>query len=118
MDNNFQDDELIYRGIDKEVWLPDKKRPSSSAFKHDKGVSVNRGNFRPDNECIADLITQDRIFCAAKLDVKAIKSINVHLVYDPIENNIYHSELHNSSTEIRISASKARKLAKAFKPIL
>ena len=83
---------------------------SSAAFADAKGLSVNRGNFRPDEEVISEMEKhfQGHIL---SLYVKNCFDIGAVVKYLPSKNNPYHSEIHGSESTPLLSKSQRRFLA-------
>ena len=54
MDNYFKDDEQLYRAvIPKEMFIKKDGSLTSAAFKATEGCSVDRGNYRNDEEAVS-----------------------------------------------------------------
>ena len=114
MDDNFKNDEKLYRA----VYPPDVidmfwKRDgslSSAAFADARGLSVDRGYYRPDSKVIKDM--QKRFSgCIVSLYVKNCLDAGAVVRYLPSKTNVYHSEIHGSSTTPLLSKSQRRFLA-------
>ena len=113
LDPNISDEEYLYRGVVEAQWHPTKNRPSSAAFKDSHGTSVDRSGGREDQECIEALLARAHKPFREILKVQAgfCRGIGCFLHYSPIEENIYHSEIHDSEDlEGLKSSSKAKKL--------
>lgn len=121
----------IYRRVkSKPIFMKDG-RPSSALFKDSKGVSVDRDVGRTIDDIIADEERLHSLYNAKLTDeeikekgeeLKAIisltyeqcDSVGVCVIPDPIpEENEYHTLLQKSETEIQLSKSQARLLARA-----
>ena len=106
MDNTFKENEKIYRAVcPPEVadmfWRKDGS-VSSAAFADPKGLSVDRGDFRTDNEVKADM--QKRFSgMIIRLYAKNCTGIGAVLRYMPSKSNPYHSELHGSKSNKLLS---------------
>ena len=115
--DEFQDSETLLRGIHKCFWSDEQNRPSSGAFKKDpKGLSVNRTGedrkyYKESCECLKKNPSKFEII--AELNVGYCKSLDLYLKYCPINDNIYHSEIHKSKNESSLTQSVAKKLAEA-----
>lgn len=114
MDNIFHEEEKLYRLIIPKNWYFEEDRISSAAFKDSKGLSVDRDGDRKDIEIINSFFSRfnnENIEAIACIDVKTCIDLNTYLKYAPTDDNIYHSEIHDSINRITLSPSKAKKLA-------
>lgn len=114
MDDMFKKDEKLYRAIyPPEImdlfWKKDGSL-SSAAFADARGLSVDRGNYRPDSEVIQDMRQRftGRII---SLYVKNCIDIGAVVKYTPTKLNIFHSEIHGSAASPLLSKSQRRFLA-------
>lgn len=106
MDNTFKNNEKLYRAVyPPEVaemfWRKDG-RVSSAAFADPKGLSVDRGYYRSDEEVSEDMKKRFtgkiiRVYAKNCTDIGAV------LRYLPSRINLYHSEIHGSETNILLS---------------
>ena len=119
--NEFGCGETLLRGIHKkpDFWDEEENRPSSAAFMDKKGVSVNRTGetkkcYEKSLECLKNNLGE-RLRAVAELEVDFCVELGVYLKYCPEKDNIYHSEIHRSKSEILLTKSVARKLSKACK---
>lgn len=120
----------IYRRVkSKPIFMKDG-RPSSALFKDSKGVSVDRDAGRTIDDIIADEERLHSLYNAGLTDeeikekgeeLKAIigltyeqcDSVEACVIPDPIHGeNEYHALLQKSETEIQLSKSQAKSLAK------
>ncbi len=120
----------IYRRVkSKPIFMKDG-RPSSALFKDSKGVSVDRDAGRTIDDIISDEERLHSLYNAELTDeeikekgeeLKAIigltdeqcDSVGVCVIPDPIYGeNEYHALLQKSETEIQLSKSQAKSLAK------
>lgn len=111
--DNIADTEYLYRGI-LDIWIDkEHNRITSAAFKDSLGVSVDRQADRQDEQCIQTLKSKSSKFvCVCKLLTKEVRQSEMFVKYCPSNSNIYHSEIHDSETQVRItSQSKARRLS-------
>ncbi len=99
MDDRFRDEEKLYRAI----WAPEiapifwKRNGdiSTAAFADKHGLLVDRGDFRSDNEVVADM--QKRLSgMIFYLLVKNVRDTGAQVKYLPSPSNIYHCEIHGS----------------------
>jgi hypothetical protein len=114
MDNTFKDTEKLYRAIyPPEVMNMFWKRDgslSSAAFADPRGLSVDRGDFRSDEEKVKDM---SRRFTGNIVSLYAKNCFDTGAVirYLPSEANRYHSEIHGSEENILLSKYQRRILA-------
>lgn len=123
----------IYRRIKcKPVFMKDG-RPSSALFKDSNGVSVNRDGGRALSQIVADEERLHNLYNSRFTDqeiekngegLKAIISLtgeqcdseSVCVIPDPIlGENEYHALIQKSETEVQLSKSQARNLARMAK---
>ena len=107
--------DLLFRNVSSkpQLWKNSEDRPTSALFKDSKGVSVDRLKERNNEEAIGDIRTKFS-------DTYAIITVSTEnctkagaVVFDkPIENNIFHAEIHKSLSEVELTSSQARQLAK------
>lgn len=111
LDEDIQDDEYLYRRVitNPSFWDFDKNRPSSAIFKDSKGVSVDRQNKRKDSDVI-NLYEEFPIRAIVKVLTEKCRLSNTFPVYKPTPENVYHSEIHDSTDKVQLSSSKAKKL--------
>jgi hypothetical protein len=105
------DDELLYRAITRipHLWKNEQNRPSSAAFKDSKGVSVDRDGEREESEIIRVMKSRFELKAVVKLETSYCKSIETKVLARPLEDNIFHAEIHDLE-KINLSSSKAKKL--------
>ena len=84
---------------------------SSAAFADPKGLSVDRGDHRPDMEVVCDMRKKfsGRIIY---LYVKHCLATGAIVRYFPSGKNPYHSEIHGSETAVLLSKSQRLALSK------
>ena len=115
LDPLFSDsDEKLFRAIIPvdAFWDSDSNRPSSGAFKDKNGLSVDRQAGRDKMNAIAFLLATKREDSKiVSITVQKCREIDVCPKYKPIEDNIYHSEIHDSENKVLISRGKCRTLA-------
>lgn len=120
MDDAFNNDEKLYRAVyPPEImdifWRKDGT-VSSAAFADANGLSVDRGYYRPDPEVI-QFMNKRFTGSIIKLYVKNCIDIGAVVRYSPSRNNIYHSEIHGSETQILLSKQQRHYLSKKAKII-
>lgn len=109
-------EEKLFRNVirNPDFWKNEEGRPSSALFKDSKGVSVDRDGGREKETIISSFKERfgDNIKAIVFVDASYCYDIDCHLVYNPLDDNIYHGEIHDSPQKITLSSSKARKLSK------
>lgn len=113
----IENDEYLYRGIVENNWDFENNRPSSATFKDSIGVSVDRDNKRPENECVNFLTTTKSFFAVCKVKTAHVRELNGLVKYSPTENNPFHSEIHDSTERISLRGSKPKKIRDASQVI-
>ena len=114
MDNTFNNTEKFYRAVyPPEVadifWKKDGSI-SSAAFADPKGLSVDRGNYRPDAEVLESMRKKFNGHIIS-LYVKNCVDTGAVVIYSPSKPNPYHSEIHGNEKTILLSKSQRRFLA-------
>ena len=114
MDNTFNNTEKLYRAVyPPEVadifWKKDGSI-SSAAFADPKGLSVDRGNYRPDAEVLESMRKKFNGHIIS-LYVKNCVDTGAVVIYSPSKTNPYHSEIHGKEKTILLSKSQRRFLA-------
>lgn len=114
MDNNFTEYESLYRAvyppeINRMYWK-DENHISSAVFLDKKGLSVERGNFRLDDEVVKEM-KKSFVGRIISVTVKHCLKINAYVVYKPTKRSLYHSEIHGSEKQIVLSPSQRRFLS-------
>ncbi len=114
MDNTFKNTEKLYRAVyPPEVanmfWKQDGSI-SSAAFADPKGLSVDRGDFRNDDDVVSSMRLR---FTGNIVSVYAKNcfDIGAAIRYLPSRTNPYHCEIHGSETTPLLSKSQRRFLA-------
>ena len=100
----------MYRGIIEHFWDFENNRPSSAIFKDSKGVSVDRDNYRNEKDCVEFLQTKKDFYAICKIQTVKVRELNAIATYLPVEDNVYHSEIHDSDERVQMKGSKPRKL--------
>jgi hypothetical protein len=106
IDNN----EYLYRGIIEQFWDYENNRPSSAVFKDSKGVSVDREYDRNEKDCIGKLLENKSFYAICKIKKERVLYHKAIVKYLPVEDNIYHSEIHDTVEKIKLKGSKPKKL--------
>ena len=114
MDDRFNKDEKLYRAVYPpemiEMFWKKDGSISSAAFADPKGLSVDRGNYRCDDDVVKDMKKRftGRII---SLYVKNCDDAGAVVRYLPSRSNKYHSEIHGSDNTPLLSKSQRRFLA-------
>lgn len=106
----IQDSEYLYRGVLEISWDFENGRPTSAIFKDSKGVSTDRSLERPSDECVNLLKEKRNFYRVCSIKVCDVRSVGALVLHKPEADNIYHSEIHGSSSSVKIAASKAKQL--------
>lgn len=106
----IDNDEFLYRGIIEKFWDYSNNRPSSAAFKDSKGISVDRQGLRDEKLCVEKLIEKRNFFAVSKIKTEVVRNLNAIVIYLPVDNNLYHSEIHDSIDRVKLRGSKPKKL--------
>lgn len=115
MDDHFENTEKLYRAVyPPEVadifWKRDGSI-SSAAFADPKGLSVDRGNYRRDDEVLTDMRSRFSGHIIS-LYVKNCTDVQACVKYLPSKADPYHSEIHGSITSALLTKSQRRYLAR------
>ena len=88
---------------------------SSAAFYDPKGLSVDRGNYRADDEVVNAMRKRfaGRIIAVT---VGQCKNVDAKVKYKPT-SNIFHSEIHGSDDDILLDKMQRKYLARGAKII-
>jgi hypothetical protein len=114
MRSEFSSEEKLYRKIRplEAFWDKERNRPTSGAFKDKRGLSVDRQGDRDDREAIQALdehLPQEGK--VVSVTYRQCLDIPIEVIYLPIPENEYHSELHDSPQCVPLSRSKAKRLS-------
>lgn len=117
MTDIFLDDEKLYRAVRPiDMFWKEDGTLSSAAFQDSNGLSVDRGNYREDREAKRRLL-MNLHGTVVMFSVKDCNDVTAIVKYLPTEDNEYHSEVHKSVTEKKLTKSQQRHLAKVAKII-
>lgn len=109
MDNSFKEKEALYRAVyppeKNRMFWKDENHISSAVFLDKKGVSVERGNFRSDEEVAKDM---QKSFLGKIVSITAgvCYKVNAKIFYKPTKRSLYHSEIHGSETRVLLTPSQ------------
>lgn len=114
MHAEFYPEEKLYRKIRpvEAFWDFERDRPTSGAFKDKNGLSVDRQCYRDESEAIrtlaAHLPQEGKVVSVTH---QQCSEVEIAVLYRPVPDNEYHSELHDSPHRVPISGSKAKRLS-------
>ena len=120
MDNTFKNTEKLYRAVYPPshpgmFWKKDGT-VSPSAFADPKGLSVERGDDREDQE-VVDGMKKKFTGCIVSVTAGDCFDTNALVKYLPSHDNKYHSEIHGSETKALLSKSQRYHLAERAKNV-
>lgn len=108
------ENELLYRAVYppeiNQMFWKDEQHVSSAVFLDKKGVSVERGDNRPEKEVVEDM-KKSFIGRIISVTVRLCMEINTKVVYKPTKRSLYHSEIHGSDKHIVLSPMQRRYLS-------
>lgn len=114
MNKNFSDNESLYRAVyppevNRMFWK-DENHISSAVFLDKKGVSVERGNFRLDENVVLEM---KKFFIGKIVAITAgiCHEVNAKVLYKPTKRSVYHSEIHGGEKQIVLTPSQRHFLA-------
>ncbi len=116
---NVHDDEMLYRSISEEIFATCLNGVSSAVYKSKNGgVSVDREGCRSVSEIFASfLLIRPKTKAMTQIKTLDCRNLDTIVIPLPLNENIYHAEIHNSSDKIEMSDSKAKKLSRKSKLI-
>ena len=118
MDNTFPNCAKLYRAVFPESYMQMFWRKdgtvSSAAFTDKQGLSVERGDFREDENVIEEM---RKFFhgCIISLTVEQCRDVDAVIKYKPSKRSEHHSEIHGSEEVPLLSKSQRKKLAERAK---
>jgi hypothetical protein len=118
MDDEFGSDERLYRKVRPlaQFWDAERQRPTSGAFKDKDGLSVDRQGQRQNNDAISQLNRRLPLDGAiVSLEYQEATKIPVLVMYKPLLENEFHSEIYDSPDKVTLSLIKARALAQVVR---
>ncbi|MDN5202854.1 hypothetical protein QQ008_15800 [Fulvivirgaceae bacterium BMA10] len=110
LEDEVGDREFLFRGIVINSWDFENDRPSSATFKDSKGVSVDRDGGRTEEDCINHLKKVKDFHAICKVLTMDVRELNALVLYKPISENIYHSEIHDSTERITLRGKKPNRI--------
>ena len=118
MDNIFTDSEKLYRTVFPESYRKMYWRKDgtilSAAFMDSEGLSVERGDFRRDEDVIREMQEFFR-GCIVSLTVEQCKNVDAVIRYMPTKRSKYYSEIHGNDEKKLLNPSQRKKLASVAK---
>ena len=119
MDNTFPNCEKLYKSMFFQNLIckcfgEKNGTVSSAAFTDKQGLSVERGDFREDENVIEEM---RKFFhgCIISLTVEQCRDVDAVIKYKPSKRSEYHSEIHGSEEVPLLSKSQRKKLAERAK---
>jgi hypothetical protein len=117
MDDKFKLEEKLFRAAlpASLVWDEEECRFSTALFKDSNGASVDRDDNRTDGNIVKtmiDKLTTDKVKAIVYVHVDNCNKLPSHLKYNPLDDNIYHSEIHDSEEKKVLAKGKLRQLVK------
>ena len=109
MPHHFNDNELLLRAVLPRPWFWKDGKLSSAALKDSNGLSVDRTYNRTLDESIAYML-QNLTGSVVTFTLDDCNAVNAVVKYRPT-HNIYHSEIHGSIEQPRLSSPQAKELA-------
>jgi hypothetical protein len=108
------DSEYLYRAVfyRKILWKKRYSRPSSVIFIDPNGFSVERDGDRNEEKVMDYFVLNKYKGYLIKLNAGRCRQVNTCPLPKPSRNSDYHSEIHDSETQILISDDKREELAK------
>jgi hypothetical protein len=111
---DFYNAEKLFRGVVEVNWVPHLNRPSSAAFKDSMGCSVDRQFRRDVRESLNSIFKNSKFRCVVSVNVLNIKTIEALVKYVPLEDNIFHSEIHRNDDKPALSSGQVRQLSNVW----
>ncbi len=115
MDDRFENTEKLYRAVYppeiNEIFWKTDGTVSSAAFADPRGLSVDRGDYRCDEDVINEMRTRFKGHIIS-FYVKNCTDAGASVFYRPSHSDPYHSEIHGSPSSPLLSKSQRFHLAK------
>lgn len=113
MDKYFEPDEKLYRAVfpDALFWKLNGRVSSAAFLSRKRGCSVDRGFYREDCAVVLDMKQRNFKGSVATVTVQDCKDINAETVYAPSKVNAWHSEIHGSRENEKLTAGQRKHLA-------
>lgn len=111
MDDTFKDEEKLYRAVvPKDMYFKENGTLTSAAFKDSSGCSVDRGDNRTDEEA-AIFMKKNLEGEIYRIQVSNCREKEIHIQYEPEEENPYHSALYKNSAKEKMTQGQCKHLA-------
>lgn len=113
MDAHFDPAEKLYRAVYPApmFWKSNSKVSSAAFLSRRGGCSVDRGNYRDDEDVILDMRSRNFKGSIITVNVQDCLDISALPVYAPSQTNIYHSEIHRDNEHEQLTAGQRKHLA-------
>ena len=113
MQTQFSLDETLYRAVKPAAmfWKEDDTI-SSAALKDSHGASVDRLGDRSEMEAIDAMHEKRPESGIISVTCQDCQDVNAVVKYKPMDDNLYHSEIHSSNGKITLTSSQRKNLAK------
>ena len=113
MDSNFSKKERLYRAVlPIDMFWKSDGSVSSAAFCDKNGLSVDRGDFREDDQVVEGMKARGLQGGVVSLTVGDCIDVEALVLYKPVDDNPYHSEIHRNQTEAGLTKSQAKRLSR------
>lgn len=97
MDNCFEESEKLYRAvIPSGIFIKEDGTITSAAFKSSNGCSVDRGNYRTDDQAVQFLKNCGRVGAVYSVLTKDCNDKEIYINYEPEEDNPFHTGLYKN----------------------
>ncbi|MEX2567938.1 MAG: hypothetical protein WD431_18470 [Cyclobacteriaceae bacterium] len=110
LNEEVDDNEFLFRGVVDKNWDFENDRPTSATFKDSKGVSVDRDGGRTEKECINKINLVADFHAVCKVRTKDVRKLSAIVLYKPIDENKFHSEIHDSLERIQMRGKKPSRI--------
>ena len=115
MDNHFEPDEKLYRAVlpDSVFWKLNGSVSSAAFLSRKGGCSVDRGFYRDDVAIILDMKQRKFKGSVITVTVQNCNDVMAVTVYAPSKANAWHSEIHGSRENEKLTTGQRKHLAEA-----
>lgn len=117
MDKEFKPEEKLFRAAlpSSLFWNEKRCRFSTSLFKDSNGASVDRDDNRSNESIIKfmmDKLTANKVKAIVCINVDYCNKLPSHIEYNPLKDDVYHSEIHDSEQKKVLAKGKLIHLAR------
>lgn len=113
MDDCFEDEEKLYRAvIPKDMYIKKDGSLTSAAFKATDGCSVDRGNYRNDNDAVS-FMRKTLEGSVYSILVKTCRERDIYIKYEPTDGNPFHSGLYKDLSLSKMTPGQCKYLAQS-----